>query len=259
MVQLKPRTAQNVVQAARSDKKITTAALLAGLFPDFMALSGDRLSGDDPALRGGIATFEQQPVTVLSTDKGDDLEHKIATHFGSPTPAGYRKALRLMEQAAKFHRPIISLINTPGAYPGQSAEEQGQGAAIAMNLLKASQLPVPMISLIFGEGGSGGALALACGDRVWMLQNSFYAILSPEGFASILWKDAKKASQAAKVMQLLPEQLLAQGIIEKVLPEKQPGQLIATIKAALATELQQLQQLTPAELLKQRQARFRQF
>lgn len=258
MVQLK-RSAQSVVQAARSDQKITTAALLAGLFPDFMELFGDRLSGDDPALRGGIATFGQQPVTVLSTDKGADLDSKIATHFGSPTPAGYRKALRLMEQAAKFKRPIISLINTPGAYPGQSAEEQGQGAAIAADLLKASQLPVPMISVIFGEGGSGGALALACGDQVWMLQNSFYAILSPEGFASILWKDAKKAGQAAKVMQLMPEQLLEQGIIEKVLPEKQPAHLIVTLREQLLAEIAQLQQLTPTELLVQRQARYRKF
>lgn len=253
------RSAQTVVQAARSDKKITTQALLAGLFPDLMELFGDRLSGDDPALRGGIATFGHQPVTVLSTDKGPDLESKIATHFGSPTPTGYRKALRLMEQAAKFNRPIISLINTPGAYPGQSAEEQGQGAAIAADLLKASQLPVPMISLIFGEGGSGGALALACGDRVWMLQNSFYAILSPEGFASILWKDAKKSGQAAKVMQLLPEQLLAQGIIEKIVPEKQPAALIETLREQLLAEIARLQQLAPTELLAQRQARFRKF
>ncbi|GAF38527.1 acetyl-coenzyme A carboxyl transferase alpha chain [Agrilactobacillus composti DSM 18527 = JCM 14202] len=191
------KTAAEVVQAARSADKISTKTLINGLFNDFVELHGDRNGGDDPAIIGGIARLGNRAVTVIATQKGETVEEKIATHYGDPEPEGYRKALRLMRQAAKFNRPIITLINTAGAYPGADAEAHGQGEAIAALLQASYDLPVPFIATIFGEGGSGGALALACADEVWMFENSIYSVLSPEGFASILWKDSTRADEAA--------------------------------------------------------------
>ncbi|MFC6169052.1 carboxyltransferase subunit alpha [Loigolactobacillus jiayinensis] len=258
-IKLGKKSAEQVVLAARSVNKVTPFALAQLIFTDFIELHGDRALGDDPAICGGLAKLGEQPVTVITTVKGQQLDEKIATHFGSPEPAGYRKALRLMQQAAKFKRPIINLVDTPGAYPGKAAEEHGQGTAIATTIMTASQLPVPMITLITGEGGSGGALALASADQVWMLENSIYAILSPEGFATILWKDSARASEAAELMQLTPDKLLAQGIIEAIIPETAPQRLVKTVRKKLQREISVLQQLTPDALLQQRQQRFRHF
>ncbi|MFL2029756.1 carboxyltransferase subunit alpha [Loigolactobacillus zhaoyuanensis] len=229
------------------------------VFTDFVELHGDRVLGDDPAICGGIAYLGSQAVTVIATVKGKSLTEKIATHFGSPEPAGYHKALRLMQQAAKFSRPIINLIDTPGAYPGKEAEQHGQGAAIATTILNASQLPVPVITIITGEGGSGGALALASADRVWMLENSIYAILSPEGFATILWKDAARSADAAELMQLTPTKLQQQGIIDDIITARTAKRLAATIEKKLVHEIASLQRLSASALLQQRQQRFRRF
>jgi acetyl-CoA carboxylase carboxyl transferase subunit alpha len=253
------KTANEIVAAARATTKITPLELASLLFTKFIELHGDRALGDDPAICGGLAYLGTQPVTVIATVKGQQLNQKIATHFGSPEPAGYRKALRLMQQAAKFKRPVINLVDTPGAYPGKEAEQHGQGAAIAQTILAASQLPVPLITIITGEGGSGGALALASADQVWMLENSIYAILSPEGFASILWKDAARAPEAAELMQLTPTKLYQHGIIDAIIPERSPKRLAAVLQKKLQHELSQLQSLTPASLLAQRQQRFRQY
>ena len=253
-------SAMEIVQRARNDNKITGIEIIQQLMPDFMELHGDRLGADDPAIVGGIATFNGRPVTVITTDRGQTTADKVAKHFGSPMPAGYRKALRLVKQAEKFKRPVICLVNTAGAFPSQGAEEQGQGAAIAQNILQISQVKVPVITIIYGEGGSGGALALASGDEVWMLEHSTYSVLSPEGFASILWKDSSKADAAAEVMQMTPEALLKQDIIEGIIPEDQDHRVTCQqIGRVLTTELEQLEQLSPAVLLAKRQARYRKF
>lgn len=254
------KKAAAIVSAARSDSKIITKELIQHLFPNFIQLHGDRLGTDDPAIIGGLATFNDEPVTVIATDRGRSIEERMATHFGCPTPGGYRKALRLAKQAAKFHRPVLFFVNTPGAYPGKSAEEEGQGAAIADNLLQISQLPIPIITVIFGEGGSGGALGLACGDSVWMLENSTYSILSPEGFASILWKDSSRADEAADLMQLTPESLLKKEIIEGIIAEPEDHQQVtANIAAVLKRELLRLEQFSPEELMENRHQRYRKF
>ncbi|SPC39142.1 acetyl-CoA carboxylase carboxyltransferase subunit alpha [Latilactobacillus fuchuensis] len=252
--------AAEIVAGARSPQKITTEQLLTGLFDDLLVFHGDRVGGEDPAIIGGVATFQGQPVTVIATDKGTTPEERIARHFGCPEPAGYRKALRLMQAAEKFNRPIITLVNTAGAYPGAHAEETGQGMAIANNLYTMSTLKTPIISLIFGEGGSGGALALACGDQVWMVTNSMYSVLSPEGFASILWKDSSLADQAAEIMQLTPTALKKAGIIEGIIPESDnPAEFCQAIQSVLSEQLTNLQAIPSETLLKMRQARFRQF
>ena len=260
MAEITKNNAAAVVAAARSKQKITTKELITQLFPNFIQLHGDRCGGDDPAIIGGLATFAHQPVTVIATDRGTAIEERVATHFGCPTPSGYRKALRLAKQAAKFHRPVLFFVNTPGAYPGQSAEEDGQGAAIADNLLQISQLPTPIITVIFGEGGSGGALALACGDEVWMLENSTYSILSPEGFASILWKDSSRSDEAAEIMQLTPSDLLRKRVIEGIIPEPADHQQVtAEIRDVLSKRLKKLNEFSGAELLQRRQKRYRKF
>jgi acetyl-CoA carboxylase carboxyl transferase subunit alpha len=256
----KKRAAADIVAEARSPKKITATEIINNLFPDFFELHGDRLGEDDPAIIGGLAYFNGQAVTVIAIDKGTSPEERIAKHFGSPTPGGYRKTLRLIKQAEKFNRPILAFINTAGAYPGRSAEEGGQGEAIAKNLLEISAIKVPLISVIFGEGGSGGALALACGDQVWMFENSMYSVLSPEGFASILWKDSQKAGEAAEIMQLTPENLLKQGIIEGIIAEGGSQRRICkNLNQMLNEQLPNLMKLSTEELLAKRYARFRKF
>ncbi|EJW95553.1 acetyl-CoA carboxylase, carboxyl transferase, alpha subunit, partial [gut metagenome] len=192
---------------------------LSGLFEQFIELHGDRLFGDDKAVVGGIALFDGEPVTVIAQEKGTTTKENIARNFGMPSPEGYRKALRLMKQAEKFHRPVICFVDTPGAFCGLEAEERGQGEAIARNIYEMSALKVPVLSVIIGEGGSGGALALATADEVWMLENSIYSILSPEGFAAILWKNSKRAKEAAEVMKLTAKDLYEAGIVEKVFAE----------------------------------------
>ncbi len=252
------KTPAQVVAAARSQAKITTPELIEHLFDDFFELHGDRQGADDPAIVGGLARFCGHPLTVVATDKGKTPKQRVAKHFGSPEPAGYRKLLRLAKQAEKFGRPFV---NTAGAYPGRSAEEQGQGEAIARCLLELGCLKVPMITFIFGEGGSGGALAMACGDRVYMLEDSMYSVLSPEGFASILWKDSQRADEAAKVMQLTPNALLEHGAIEGVIAEDENDHLatVEAIRIVLKRDLELLTKKDPTALLAERYERFRKF
>ena len=206
------------------------------MFQDFIELHGDRYFADDPAIVGGIATFHGRAVTVIAQAKGQNTKENIGHNFGMPSPEGYRKALRLMKQAEKFHRPVICFVDTPGAFCGISAEERGQGEAIARNLYEMSALRTPILSIVIGEGGSGGALAMAVSDQVWMLENSIYSILSPEGFASILWKDSTKAAQAAKVMRLTAADLKEMGIVEKVFAE--PEHFTAETMSNIADELE---------------------
>ena len=252
-------TAYERVLAARKASKISIQTLINGLCDDFMAFHGDRAAGDDPAVIGGIGLLGEQPVTVVGIQKGDDLAENNARHFGCAEPEGYRKVLRLMQQAEKFQRPIVALINTPGAFPGVDAEYHGQGSAIAQCLLTGLKLKVPYISVIVGEGGSGGALALAVGDTVWMFENSVYSILSPEGYATILWKDSRKAPEAAEQMGLTPEELKAAGIIDRIIPEVTDATSLASFKQALCQKLQQLQACSVPELLAARRVRYRQF
>ena len=220
--QYEKKTAWEHVLLARDKERPTGKDYIPWLFERFTELHGDRLFGDDPALTGGIAWFNKVPVTVLIQEKGNGTKENIAHNFGMVSPEGYRKSLRLMKQAEKFGRPVICLVDTPGAFCGLEAEERGQGEAIARNLYELSALKVPVLSIVIGEGGSGGALALAAGDQVWMMENSIYSILSPEGFASILWKDSTKAKEAAQVMKLTAADLKELGIIEKVIEEKEP-------------------------------------
>ena len=189
-----------------------------GIFDDFIELHGDRNFRDDGAIIGGIGRLNGQAVTVVGIQKGRNLQDNLNRNFGQPHPEGYRKALRLMKQAEKFGRPVVTFINTAGAYPGVGAEERGQGEAIARNLMEMSDLKVPIIAIIIGEGGSGGALALAVADKVWMLENTIYSILSPEGFATILWKDGSRSEEAAELMKITSGELLNMGIVDKVIP-----------------------------------------
>ena len=237
---------------------------LAGLvFNDFIELHGDRLFRDDPAMAGGLAWLDRRAVTVIGEQKGRDTKERITHNFGMPHPEGYRKALRLMQQAAKFGRPIISFIDVTGAYPGIEAEERGQGEAIARNLREMSMLPVPIVVVVTGEGGSGGALATGVGDRIYMLEHAFYSVISPEGCASILWRDARKASEAAKALKFNAENLLEFGVIDGIIPEpfggahRDPARTAANIKQTLVTALSELDGLAPEALVAQRYERFR--
>ena len=230
-----------------------------------MELHGDRKYGDDPAVIGGIAAFHGMPVTVIVQEKGCDTKENIHRNFGMPMPEGYRKALRLMKQAEKFRRPVICFVDTPGAFCGIEAEERGQGAAIADSLMELAGLTVPVLTIITGEGGSGGALALAAGDQVWMLENAVYSILSPEGFSSILWKDSTKAKEAAEVMRLTAADLYFQGIIEKVIcePEGYSEQTLYQVTDILDKEitdfLEEYRNYSEEVLLEKRYERFRKF
>lgn len=216
-------TAWDRVQIARSSDRPSAAEYIDTIFDDFMELHGDRGVKDDNAIIGGIATLDGQPVTVIGIRKGHTTKENIRCNFGMPSPEGYKKALRLMKQAEKFGRAVIAFVDTPGAFCGLEAEERGQGEAIARNLLEMSDLKVPVLSIVIGEGGSGGALALAVGNEVWMMENATYTILSPEGFASILWKDSRKAPEAAEVMKVTAAHLKELGIIERIIPEEYPA------------------------------------
>lgn len=233
------------------------------LFQDFTEFHGDRLYGDDPAIIGGIAYFKERPVTVIAQEKGTNTKENIMRNFAMPSPEGYRKALRLMKQAEKFHRPVICFVDTPGAFCGLEAEERGQGEAIARNLYELSGLKTPVLSIVIGEGGSGGALALAVADEVWMLENSIYSILSPEGFASILWKDSTKAKEAAKVMKLTADDLKKMGVIECVLeePEQYTVQTMKTVADQLREKveafIENYEQMPEQKLTEHRYQRFR--
>lgn len=207
------------VKKARQLDRLSSEDYINAIFTKFMELHGDRQYRDDPAIVGGIAYLDGQPVTVIGVQKGKDMKDCILHNYGMPSPEGYRKALRLMKQAEKFHRPIVTFVNTSGAFCGMEAEERGQGEAIARNLYEMSGIQVPILTLMIGEGGSGGALALAVGNEVWMMENATYSVLSPEGFASILWKDGKRAKEAAGIMKITAQDLHKLGVIEQIIPE----------------------------------------
>lgn len=257
--------ATEVVAQARKINRLNMTDITTHLLEDFIELHGDRVYKDDEAIIGGIGKLNGRPVTVIGNQKGSSIEESMKRNFGSPHPEGYRKALRLMKQAEKFNRPVINFINTSGAYCGVEAEERGQGEAIARNLYEMSSLKVPVLSIILGEGGSGGALALAVADEVWMMEYSIYSILSPEGFASILWKDSKRAAEAADLMKLTSYDLKQLGIVEKVIPEKEGNQwigkkdLVEELKSNILTKLDSLDTLSKETLLEKRYDRFRKF
>ncbi len=259
------KSAYDIVKTSRNINRPTSLQYIDEIFDDFIELHGDRYFADDNAIISGICSFKGKPVTVIGIQKGATLEENLKTNFGQVKPEGYRKALRLMKQAEKFNRPVICFINTPGAYCGVDAEERGQGQAIANNLFEMSTLKVPVVSIIIGEGGSGGALALAVSDSVWILENAIYSILSPEGFASILWKDSKKAKEAAEFMKLTAKELLELSVVDKIIPEDENGienNFSLTTKSIienLEIELDKLSKLSIEELLENRYNRFRKF
>lgn len=250
-----------ILKEARDQGRLTALDFAQGIFDDFIELHGDRNFRDDGAVIGGIGRLKGQAVTVVGIQKGKNLQDNLNRNFGQPHPEGYRKALRLMKQAEKFGRPVVTFINTAGAYPGVGAEERGQGEAIARNLMEMSDLKVPIIAIIIGEGGSGGALALAVADKVWMLENTIYSILSPEGFATILWKDGSRSEEAAELMKITSGELLNMGIVDKVIPERGyfTSEIIEAIKTAIVDELAELSQLSTEDLLEARYQRFRKY
>lgn len=251
------------VKLSRKQGRLTGLDYIQGIFEDFTELHGDRLYGDDKAVVGGIARFHGRPVTVIAQQKGRSTRENIERNFSMPSPEGYRKALRLMRQAEKFGRPVFCFVDTPGAFCGMEAEERGQGEAIARNLSELSALRVPVLSLIIGEGGSGGALALAVADEVWMMENAVYSVLSPEGFASILWKDSKRADEAAGVMKITAKDLMALGIVERVIPEPEPagkkniGEICEGLAEGFEEFLARYGTLSKEELAAHRYERFR--
>ena len=259
----KEMTAWERVQTARDSKRPVSLDYIKEIFDSFMELHGDRAFHDDGAIIGGLALLDGQPVTVIGIQKGRSTKENIGRNFGMPSPEGYRKALRLMKQAEKFHRPVITFIDTPGAFCGVEAEERGQGEAIARNLLEMAALKVPVLSIVIGEGGSGGALALGVGNEVWMLENAIYSILSPEGFASILWKDSKKAKEASEVMKITAEDLKKLGIIEQVIPEETAASkenlpvLCKDMKERMKDFLRRMEGMTGEEIAEHRYNRFR--
>ena len=256
-------TAWKRVELSRRKDRPVGSDYIDALFTDFIEFHGDRHFADDKAIIGGIARFHGMPVTVIAQAKGRNTKENIERNFGMPQPEGYRKALRLMKQAEKFGRPVICMVDTPGAFCGLEAEERGQGEAIARNIYEMSGLKVPVVSIIIGEGGSGGALAMATSDEVWMLENSIYSILSPEGFASILWKDSSKAKEAAEVMKLTAENLKAQGIVERVFAEPEDytvqnmDLVIAQMDEAIKAFIVKYKSLSEQDLLDHRYKRFR--
>lgn len=250
-----------ILKEARDQGRLTALDFAKEIFDDFIELHGDRNFRDDGAVIGGIGRLNGQAVTVVGIQKGKNLQDNLNRNFGQPHPEGYRKALRLMKQAEKFGRPVVTFINTAGAYPGVGAEERGQGEAIARNLMEMSDLKVPIIAIIIGEGGSGGALALAVADKVWMLENTIYSILSPEGFATILWKDGSRSEEAAELMKITSGELLNMGIVDKVIPERGyfTSEIIEAIKTEIVDELAELSQLSTEDLLEARYQRFRKY
>ncbi len=256
-------TAWDRVQLSRKQGRPVGEHYIQGLFQDFVELHGDRYYGDDSAVIGGIATFQGMPVTVIAQAKGKNTKENISRNFGMPSPEGYRKALRLMKQAEKFRRPVICFVDTPGAFCGMEAEERGQGEAIARNLYEMSALQTPILSLVIGEGGSGGALAFAVSDEVWMMENAVYSILSPEGYAAILWKDSNRAQEAAELMKMTAADLKAGGFVEKVIeePEEYTEETFPEVGKALQGEIGNFMQkytgMSAEELLEGRYRRFR--
>jgi acetyl-CoA carboxylase carboxyl transferase subunit alpha len=251
--------AYDTVRAARSNDRPTGLDYITNLFDGFFELHGDRCFSDDDAIVGGLALLKGRPVTVIAIEKGHNSKERTQRNFGAPHPEGYRKALRLMKQAEKFARPVICLIDTSGAYCGIGAEERGQAQAIAQNLMEMMSLKTPVISLLIGEGGSGGALALAVADRVWMLENAIYSVISPEGCASILWKDTAKANEAAESLRLTAKDALGFSVIERIIPENGLGTqpFYQRLADLFDDELDRLASLSPDELAEKRHGRFR--
>ncbi|HSU79874.1 MAG TPA: acetyl-CoA carboxylase carboxyl transferase subunit alpha [Candidatus Angelobacter sp.] len=251
------------VQLARHMDRPTTLDYIPHLFTDFLEMHGDRLYGDDEAIVAGVANFHGRPVTIIGEQRGRDTKENLRRNFGMPHPEGYRKALRLMKQAEKFNRPVITFIDTKGAFPGKAAEERGQGEAIARNLFEMAGLSVPIICVVIGEGASGGALAIGVGNRLLMLENSWYSVISPEGAAALLWKDAGQAERAARTMKITAPDLLELGVIDDLVPEVKGGAQNNLVEQAgildqfLSTHLNELGQLTKEELISGRLEKYR--
>jgi acetyl-CoA carboxylase carboxyl transferase subunit alpha len=251
------------VQLARHPKRPHAIDYIEKIFTDFQEIHGDRLFADDPAIICGMATFENASVMVVAEQKGRDTKQKVHRNFGMPKPEGYRKAIRCMQLAAKFNRPVVTLMDTPGAYPGIDAEERGQAEAIARNLREMARLPVPVMAFCIGEGGSGGALALGVGNHVYMLENAVYSVISPESCAAIIYRDSAKAEQAAAALKLTAEDLLRLGLIDGVVPEpvggaqEDPIAAAGNLKAVLTNSLAELKKLSSNELIQQRYSKFR--
>ncbi|MGO9097011.1 MAG: acetyl-CoA carboxylase carboxyltransferase subunit alpha [Bryobacteraceae bacterium] len=256
-----PRWAR--VKLARHPKRPHSLDYIQRLFRDFREIHGDRRFGDDPAVVCGMAFFEDQPIMVIGQQKGRDTKQKLYRNFGMVKPEGYRKAMRIMQLAAKFQRPILTLLDTPGAYPGIDAEERGQAEAIATNLREMARLGCPVIAICIGEGGSGGALALGVGNRVFMLENAVYSVISPESCAAIIYRDSSKAAQAASALRLTAQDLLELGLIDGIIPEPEggahldPNLAAEAVRQVLRQALKELGGLTPTELIEQRYAKFR--
>jgi acetyl-CoA carboxylase carboxyl transferase subunit alpha len=256
-------TAWQRTQVGRHPRRPHARDFFRLLFEDFLELHGDRLHGDDPAIVGGLARFEGRSVVAIGHQKGRDTREKIARNFGMPHPEGYRKALRLMQLAEKFGKPLLTFIDTPGAYPGLGAEERGQGEAIARNLREMAGLRTPIVAVVTGEGGSGGALAIGMGNRVLMLEHAVYSVISPEGCAAILWGDAGKAAEAAELMRITAADALRLGVIDAIVAEPPGGAhrdwetAAANVRGALRHALESLQALSPEALQGQRYERFR--
>jgi len=246
------------VQLARHPMRPYTLDYIERMCDDFFELHGDRAFGDDPAIVAGVGHINGRAVTIVGHQKGRDTKQKLHRNFGMPHPEGYRKALRVMQLGAKFGRPVVSLVDTPGAYPGIGAEERGQAEAIARNLYEMSRLPVPILVVIIGEGASGGALGIGVGDRVLMMENTWYSVISPEGCAAILWRDAAKAPQAAEAMKLTPKDLLEMGVIDDIIPEPlggahhDPDGAAQVLKDTIFRELESLSSVPPEELVRRR-------
>ena len=252
-------TAIERVKAARSNTRPTGKNYIDAIFTEFLELHGDRRCGDDPAIIAGVARLCGMPVTVIAVEKGHNARERLNRNFGAPNPEGYRKALRLMKQAEKFHRPVVCFVDTSGAYCGIEAEKHGQGQAIAENLMQMSALRTPVVSVLVGEGGSGGALALAVADEVWMLENAIYSVISPEGCASILWKDASRAEEAAESLKLTAQDALSMGVVDQVIPETALGKepFYMMLRSTLHQKLTELEALELPVLLGRRYERFR--
>ena len=250
------------VLVARHPRRPYTLDYLSSIFTDFIELHGDRLFRDDPAIVGGWARLAGQSVMVIGHQKGRDTKENLRRNFGMPHPEGYRKALRLMHLAARFEAPIVTLIDTPGAYPGLGAEERGQSEALARNILEMSVLPTPIISVVIGEGGSGGALALGVSDRILMFENSVYSVISPEGCAAILWKDATQRERAAEALSLTPNDLVRLGIVDEIIPEPvggahfDPDTAGESLRTSLIKQLAELRRMRTEKLLKRRQEKY---
>lgn len=261
----KTLSAWEKVQTARQVTRLGASDYIGSIFTDFIEMHGDRYFRDDPAILGGVAMLDGQPVTVIGINRGKDFEECKNHNFGMPSPEGYRKAIRLMKQAEKFGRPIITFVNTSGAYPGKEAEENGQGEAIARNLYEMASLKVPVLAIMIGEGGSGGALALAVGNEVWMTENAIYSILSPEGFASILWKDGSRAVEASEVMKITADDLKKLGVIEQIIPEYGGADddaltsMASDLKGRIRTFLTKQEGKNGQQLADERYKRFRKF